>query len=149
MSRQESLARIESEVGVVIRRVKRAIAERAREVHPDLHPITYLTLTYVVERGPVRASELAEQFAVDKGAVSRQVQQLVDLDLLRRTPDPDDGRASLLAATDHGRARVAEVMASRRAVFDRRLGDWSAADLASFADALSRYNTALGGTGQG
>ena len=47
---------------------------------------------------------------MDKGAVSRQVQHLVDLGLVDRQPDPDDGRATLLAASADGAvARLADV----------------------------------------
>jgi hypothetical protein len=45
VSRAEELGRLEQEVGVLIRRVKRVIGERARAVHPDLQPASYLMLT--------------------------------------------------------------------------------------------------------
>lgn len=144
MSRQASLREIESQVGVVVRRVKRAVAERARLVHPDLHPFGYMTLAHLVEHGPMRATCLAEQIGVDKGALSRQVQHLVELGLVERQPDPDDGRAALLVVTDETRSRSAAVSRARQARFDRRLEGWTDARLAEFARALADYNTVLG-----
>lgn len=143
MSRPESLRLLEAEVGVLIRRVKRVIGERARLVHHDLQPASYLMLAYLAETGPMRSSEIAETFDVDKGAISRQVQHLVDLGLVDRTPDPDDGRAMLVSASDDAVRRLADVTAHRRKWLDERLGDWSDEELSGFVDVLGRYNAAL------
>ena len=74
MSRADELGRLEQELGVLIRRVKRVIGERARAVHPDLQPASYLMLTFLAADGPQRSSVVSERFNVDKGAISRQVQ---------------------------------------------------------------------------
>lgn len=142
-TRAESLRRVEHEVGALIRRVRRVIGDRARAVHPDLQPATYLLLAHLDESGPLRASALVDATGVDKGAISRQVQQLVDLGLLTRVPDPDDGRATLLTVTDDAHARLSRVQRDRRRRFDQRLGEWSDADLADFATRLADYNAAL------
>jgi DNA-binding MarR family transcriptional regulator len=100
-------------------------------------------LAYVAEKGPLRASEIAEQFDMDKGAISRQINHLTDLGLLARVTDPDDGRALLVSVSDDGRSRLDEVARHRRKWLDERLGDWSDADLTGFVAALGRYNRAL------
>ncbi len=141
--RAQSLRQIEHELGVLIRRVRRVVGDRARAVHPDLQPATYLLLTHLDESGPLRASALVDATGVDKGAISRQVQQLVDLGLLTRTQDPDDGRATLLEVTADAHTRLGQVQRERRRRFDRRLGEWSEADLADFATRLADYNAAL------
>ena len=141
--RTSSLRQVEHELGVLIRRVRRVIGDRARAVHPDLQPATYLLLTQLDESGPLRAAALVDATGVDKGAISRQVQQLVDLGLLTRTQDPDDGRATLLQVTDDAHVRLGQVQRDRRRRFDRRLGEWSDADLADFATRLADYNAAL------
>lgn len=142
-SRAESLMRLEQEVGVMIRRVKRVIGERAHAVHPDLQPASYLMLAYLGQHGPMRASVAAEMFNIDKGAISRQVAHLVDLGLVERTQDPDDGRASLISATSSAVERLTAVAEHRRRWLDERLGDWDAEELADFARVLGRYNEAL------
>lgn len=141
--RGADLRRIESELGVLIRRVKRVLGERARMLHPDLQPITFFLLTHVIERGPVRAADLVGAFGMDKGGVSRQVQHLVDYGFVERRPDPDDRRATLLVATDDAVRRVHEMQQARSELFGQRLSDWSDADLARFADQLAAYNAAL------
>lgn len=141
--RAETLGELEREIGVMVRRIRRVIALRARAVHPDLAPASYLMLTYVAEKGPLRASEIADQFDMDKGSISRQVSHLTELGLLERATDPDDRRAQLVSASDEGRSRLADVARHRRKWLDEQLGDWSEEDLAAFVDTLGRYNRAL------
>ena len=142
-SRSEALGRLEGEIGVMIRRIKRVLGERSRAVHPDLQRGAYLMLAYVADDGPLRPSVIAERFDIDKGAISRQVQHLVDLGLVDRTPDPLDGRASLIGASAEARRRLADVEAQRRDWLDVRLGDWTDEELAGFVTVLGRYNAAL------
>lgn len=134
---------LESEMGLLIRRIKRVICERAQEVHPDLQSGAYSILSTLYDVGPRRASVIAETFHVDKGAVSRHVQQLVDLGLADRVPDPDDGRASIIRVTDEGARRLAAVSANRRRLLVERLESWTAADLENFVSSLARYNETL------
>ncbi len=142
-ARDQDLRRIETEVGVLLRRAKRVLGLRAQLIHPDLHPGTYLMLVHLVASGPMRAADLVDVFAMDKGGVSRHVQQLVDLELLERQPDPEDRRAVLLAATEEATARVRELQRSRSERFDERLEQWPDAEVTRFADLLGDYNRFL------
>lgn len=142
-SRAELMRALEGEVSVLIRRVKRVVAERAASVHPDLHGGHYLMLTWLQRTGPARGSELVDAIGIDKGAVSRSAQHLVALGLVERTPDPDDRRASLLSVTAEGERRLAEVARARSARFDERLSGLSDDDVERLAELLRRYNGAL------
>ena len=142
-TRNDDLRRIETEVGALIRRVKRVMAERALEVHPDLHPMTYFILMHLAANGPLRGADLSDAFGMDKGGVSRQVQALVDLGLVERQPDPEDRRAILLDATAEGRERLSAVRRHRRDRFDARLSGWTDEELTAFAAQLAAYNQAL------
>jgi DNA-binding MarR family transcriptional regulator len=112
-------------------------------VHADLQPSSYLMLAYLAETGPMRSSTIAETFDVDKGAVSRQVQHLMDLGLAERAPDPEDGRASLISASDDAVRRLADVAEHRRKALDERLGQWSDQELTDLVRMLGRYNATL------
>jgi len=142
-SRTDALRSIEREVGVLLRRVRRVIGVRARAVHPELQPAAYLLLTHLEQRGSSRGSTVVEDLGIDKGAVSRQITHLVDLGLLERERDPDDGGAVLLSLTDDARARMARVQVERSERFDRRLSDFTTEELVAFAEQLARYNVAL------
>ena len=142
-ARADLLRSLESEFGVLTRRIRRVIAERARAVHPELQSSSYLMLGWLQSHGPQRASAMAEAFCIDKGAISRQVQHLLDLGLVDRTPDPDDGRATLVSASAEAVSRLSAVAEERRRFIDERLGEWTDHDLETFVGLLGRYNVAL------
>jgi DNA-binding MarR family transcriptional regulator len=139
----ETLRALEHEMGVLVRRIRRVIAERARMLHPDLSPVAYSMMTALRDSGPQRASALVEIFSIDKGAVSRQVQALLELGLIERTPDPEDRRAMILAITEEGSSRMAQLALARRHQVSARLENWSDEELSAFVRSLGRYNAAL------
>jgi DNA-binding MarR family transcriptional regulator len=53
-----------------------------------------------------RQSELARNMRVSKQAVNQLVNELVELGLLERIPDPDDGRAALVVFSKKGRSSL-------------------------------------------
>jgi DNA-binding MarR family transcriptional regulator len=141
--RSAAVRSLEHEIGTLLRRIRRGLAERAVQVHPELNPTSYALLSTLHEHGARRASDLAELFALDKGSVSRVVHQLLELGLIERTPDPADGRASILSVTDEAVRRLVEVRENRREHFDDRLAAWDPGDIEDLAARLGRFNTAL------
>ena len=144
--RDNAVRSLEHEIGTLLRRIRRGLSERAVEVHPDLNATSYLLLTTLSEHGARRASDLADMFALDKGSVSRLVHQLLELGLIERSPDPADGRASILSVTDAAVRRLADVRDNRRQHFDDRLDGWEPREIEDLADRLGRFNLALSET---
>jgi DNA-binding MarR family transcriptional regulator len=141
--RDEALRGLEHEIGRLLRRVRRGLTDRAAQVDPELNATAYPLLATLAEFGPHRAADLADMFALDKGAVSRVVHQLLELDLIERTPDPKDGRASILSASAKARARLAEIKETRREDLDGRLADWEPTELVDLAQGLARFNASI------
>jgi DNA-binding MarR family transcriptional regulator len=141
--RQAAVRSLEHEIGTLLRRIRRGLAERAAQVHPELNPTSYMLLSTLNDHGARRAADLAELFALDKGSVSRVVHQLLELGLIARSPDPADGRASILSVTDEAVRRLATVREHRREHFDDRLADWDPVDIEDLATRLGRFNHAL------
>jgi DNA-binding MarR family transcriptional regulator len=139
----ETLRALEHEMSILVRRIRRVIADRARMLHPELSPVAYSMLMALNDSGPQRASDLVEIFSVDKGAVSRQVQALLELGLIERSPDPEDRRAMILAISEEGHRRLDSIALQRRSEVNERLVGWTDDDLSSFVRTLSRYNAAL------
>ncbi len=142
-SKAESLHSIERELRVLLRRVRRRSATNAHSIHPELQPTAYSILLHVLENEPARAAHIVDHLGIDKGAVSRNVAQLVGLGFLERTTDPSDGRAQTLVASDLGRQRVAELQRQRRSDVAGRLDSWTEAELEQFVERLVRYNASL------
>jgi DNA-binding MarR family transcriptional regulator len=143
VTKTESLLRIERELGVLLHRVRRRTTQYAPAVHPDLQPAALHVLLFLLDNEGARASEVAEHFGIDKGAVSRHVVHLESLGLLSRSCDPEDRRAQMLVPTDLARERVGSARGARRRDVAGRLADWSAEELDALADQLGRYNDSL------
>ena len=77
---------------------------------------------------------------MDRSATSRLTAQMVKLELLAASPDPDDGRGIVFKLTAKGESRVARASMRKALVFNERLADWSAADLTAFTAFLHRFN---------
>lgn len=100
----------------------------------------YGLLFQLASDGPKRSSALAESACVDPSTVSRQVGQLVKAGLVERRSDPEDGRATLLAATPAGHELCAAKKERRLRLFARLVEDWSDQDVETFTALLARFN---------
>ena len=93
------------------------------------------------DAGPLRASDLVARLGLDKSTVSRQVASLVDLGLVDRGADPDDGRAQVLTPSAEGAARLAaDPGRPPGALGGRPPPTGRAQDVATLAELLHRLN---------
>jgi DNA-binding MarR family transcriptional regulator len=138
----EVAAVADSVVGLV-RTFTRARARMLAAAATDVEWSAHLLLKQIRADGPTRAASLSDALRADPSTVSRQVSVLVKDGLLERRPDPDDGRASLLALTAKAEALLAEHDQMRMERFAEMLDGWSEADLRRFATMLSRFTDAF------
>lgn len=66
------------------------------------------TVRIVATDGPMRIGELARRERYTAASASTLASRLVDQGLLARSSDPQDGRSTLLVATEEGLRRCAE-----------------------------------------
>lgn len=104
---------------------------------------TYVLLFHLTTLGPMRTKELAESACVDPSTISRQVDQLVKLGHVERRADPDDGRVTVLAATDHGRETHRRMRAARDQMMARVLAGWDLDDVENLTALLGRLTADL------
>lgn len=128
----------------LIRLLERKRLSKGRVVGNDgIERAAYVLLTRLVIDGPHRSNALAEAVHSDPSTVSRQVAALVRIGYVERRPDPADGRACLLAATDEGH-RVFEAHRDlRNREISRVTSDWDEADRERLVDLMDRFTSAL------
>lgn len=135
-ARTEAVRALEAEFGELVNRFRRIITENAHRVSPGLLPGAYKVFTTIVRREPVTTSALAEILTADKGQISRTVRELEELGLVRRTPDPADGRSSLLSPTTLGLERLAAARAPQEGVLVDALQEWPIEDIGNLTRLL-------------
>ena len=77
------------------------------------------TLSYLAKHAGCTATDIAELLDLNKSAVSSMIGRLERAALVRRAPNPRDGRASLLFLTEKGQ----RVLTQARPVFRRAMAD--------------------------
>ena len=97
------------------------------------------TLDALAAQPSWRMSELAEALRVDPSTATRAVQRLVNSGLAARRPSDDDGRVVLVAITDAGRARHADVAFRRGRLMKHLLESFTPAERPLVADLLERF----------
>ncbi|MGW7416534.1 MarR family winged helix-turn-helix transcriptional regulator [Streptomyces sp. NPDC054863] len=98
----------------VVARLHRAAAGRVLRCL-GLYPGQEFVMMHLWRAGPVRQSELIKAVGLDPSTVTKSLQRLEQAGHVRRCPDPEDRRASLVEATDKScelHTRVAEAWAS-------------------------------------
>jgi DNA-binding MarR family transcriptional regulator len=93
-----------------------------------LSPSQVSALASVDEFGPLRISALATLESVGAPVATRIVASLEELDLLKRTDDPEDKRASLVELSDHGRVVLTALWSERTIGLSSRLERLSPAE---------------------
>jgi len=100
----DSAARSARDLRVVFSRLRRRIREVATD--EDLTPSQESALTLVGKHGAATASALASAEGVRPQSMAATLAALDQHGLIRRSPDPEDGRRQLISLTEAGRERV-------------------------------------------
>ena len=85
---------------------------------------TYSVLSGLARIGPQTAARLADEVGIDRSGASRYADRLENAGLLERSPDPSDGRATLLSLTPKGDAAVAGLRDALTRHLAGRIADW-------------------------
>jgi DNA-binding MarR family transcriptional regulator len=117
---------------------ERLAVTRMRTPDGVVETAAYQCLFQLTDR-PARSGELAERLYADPSTISRHVAHLVRLGYVRREADPQDGRATILVATDSGRERVAALRKKRGEELQRLMSDWPDEDIDSLTRLMGRF----------
>ncbi|MFC1439189.1 MarR family transcriptional regulator [Streptacidiphilus sp. N1-10] len=130
-------------LGVLLRRNTRARLQRALTVGMGeaVDELTYPILSALARTGPRSAADLAPDTGLDRSVVTRRASHLEHAGLLRREPDPNDRRATLLVLTDEGHSTVGELRRRLAAAITESLTAWPPGEAETFARHLHRFVT--------
>ena len=90
-----------------------------------------------------RPSELAQLIGIDRGAVTRLVDRLVEKGLVRRADDPGDLRAARIELTERGRTLVPVLRAIVEARYEATLAHLEPDERGLLLSMLTRLDRAL------
>jgi DNA-binding MarR family transcriptional regulator len=140
VARRDDLRRVEQALTRISRislgrEASRIRAERSG-VHlsrPSISILSTLRLS-----GPVRLRELSRRTDLEAPLISREIRELMDAGLVRRTSDPTDGRAGIVELTTKGRQASEAYRAATDDIIADTFSRWTAAELRALAGQLER-----------
>lgn len=105
----------------------------------------WLPVLSVIVRHPdgLRMGALADELRVDQSVASRQFARIEAAGLGYRSPDPSDGRAQILRASDAGRDWMAEAIDAYSSPMADMLPGWSDDDVGQLTRMLHRLSETL------
>lgn len=110
---------------LLLRRNRSALYDAVLDSAPDgIDRQTYPVLSGLARLGPQTSKRLADEVGIDRSGTSRYADRLEAAGLLSRSPDLDDGRATLLALTPKGRDTVATLHDALTRHLAGRIADW-------------------------
>src|SRR5947208_13283808 len=122
---EKSLAETAAHLRLVITRTARRMRQEAGS---ELRAPNASALTTIELHGPLTPSELAEIERVKRPTATRILRYLEAERLIERTPDPKDGRSSLISLSGEGRERLRRLRQRKNAYLARRMRDLGADD---------------------
>lgn len=137
-----SIDAIETELARLTRTLE-GLGRRSR-VYEHLDRAGYLLARSLDAYGAATISSLAARLDLDATTVTRQVAAMEASGYVRRSADPNDGRASRIELSASGRKRMDEVRAARMQRIGAHLRDWNEHDRDRFGELLGRFNAAIG-----
>lgn len=91
----------------------------------------------------LRPSELADVLHVDLSVASRHVAHLEELGYVQRSADPNDGRATIITATEAGRAWTTAFASEFADHLQHVLAEWSDDDVTTLTTLLQRFGASI------
>jgi DNA-binding MarR family transcriptional regulator len=132
---------LEGEIAELINQYRRVLTASAERLSPGMLPGAYKVFTTIVRKESVTVSALAESMLMDKGQLSRTVRELEHLGLVHRTPDPEDGRSSILSPTEDGLARLAAARHPDQKSLLTTLEEWPIDEIGNLTRLLHALST--------
>ena len=120
------------------------VMKRVTKTEPGqrlLSPTSIALLYYLDSTGPRRATVMAADTGLGPSGLSRQLAGLEEAGLVERTPDPEDGRAALVAITARGREQVLAAVEQDAQRLASRLEGWDEEQARTSRTAINEITT--------
>jgi DNA-binding MarR family transcriptional regulator len=112
---------------------------KAKQPGDTLDHSAHVVLFALRCNGALRLSDLAGKLELDASTASRHVRSLEQLGLIRRSPDPDDGRAFRVELTEQGIEQWEASARHRMELLNAAMEGWSEEDVQTFERLMTRF----------
>ncbi|MFO1445222.1 MarR family transcriptional regulator [Bacillus sp. Bva_UNVM-123] len=110
------------------------------QISEDLTNDQYYTLRYIREAGSCTSSELAEEFEVQKSAITAIINRMWEKGLILRTRDEKDRRVVYLTLTDKGNELYLQTQEPIYKIVESFIGKFEQTEINQFMDTFEKLN---------
>ncbi|MGR5390004.1 MULTISPECIES: MarR family winged helix-turn-helix transcriptional regulator [Vibrio] len=93
----------------LVHSVKRQMSEQIESLDSEIAPMNIRVMKIITKKSPCTAIDIAHYLNRDKAQVTRLVNALINQELVKKSPNPEDKRSQLLILTDKGQEVMSKI----------------------------------------
>lgn len=122
----------------LVHSLKRKMSEQIESLDSEIAPMNIRVMKIITKKSPCTAIDIAHFLNRDKAQVTRLVNALINQELVKKSPNPEDKRSQLLVLTNKGEDIMAKVSNIDREMLQRMTKGMNEDELEQFSQIASK-----------
>ena len=122
----------------LVHSLKRKMSEQIESLDSEIAPMNIRVMKIITKKSPCTAIDIAHFLNRDKAQVTRLVNALINQELVKKSPNPEDKRSQLLVLTNKGEDIMTKVSNIDREMLQRMTKGMNEDDLEQFSQIASK-----------
>jgi len=122
----------------LVHSLKRQMSEQIESLDSEIAPMNIRVMKIITKKSPCTAIDIAHFLNRDKAQVTRLVNALINQELVKKSPNPEDKRSQLLVLTSKGGEIMTKVSNIDREMLQRMTKGMNEDDLEQFSQIASK-----------
>ena len=122
----------------LVHSLKRQMSEQIESLDSEIAPMNIRVMKIITKKSPCTAIDIAHFLNRDKAQVTRLVNALINQELVKKSPNPEDKRSQLLVLTSKGEEIMTKVSNIDREMLQRMTKGMNEDELEQFSQIASK-----------
>ena len=122
----------------LVHSLKRKMSEQIESLDSEIAPMNIRVMKIITKKSPCTAIDIAHFLNRDKAQVTRLVNALINQELVKKSPNPEDKRSQLLVLTNKGGDIMTKVSNIDREMLQRMTKGMNEDELEQFSQIASK-----------
>lgn len=122
----------------LVHSLKRKMSEQIESLDSEVAPMNIRVMKIITKKSPCTAIDIAHFLNRDKAQVTRLVNALINQELVKKSPNPEDKRSQLLVLTNKGEDIMTKVSNIDREMLQRMTKGMNEDELEQFSQIASK-----------
>ncbi|WP_215403647.1 MarR family winged helix-turn-helix transcriptional regulator [Vibrio gigantis] len=122
----------------LVHSLKRQMSEQIDSLDSEIAPMNIRVMKIITKKSPCTAIDIAHFLNRDKAQVTRLVNALINQELVKKSPNPEDKRSQLLVLTSKGEEIMTKVSNIDREMLQRMTKGMNEDELEQFSQIANK-----------